>query len=203
MYRLLIIILVSLLSKNATALTVANSNIHNKTTIMKTNTKVQKEIFKSVKGYKGKYEVSNLGRVKSLNSRWGKTIILKTYVTRNGYCGIGLNSDSKTISRKVHQLVAESFLNHVPCGHKLVVNHINFDKQDNRAENLEVVTTRENTNQKHLKSTSKYVGVTWHKRDKRWQSSIRLNGKKEYLGYFKSEYDAHLAYENKLKQINE
>ena len=44
----------------------------------------------------------------------------------------------------VHQLIAMTFRNHIPDGHKLVVNHINFNRLDNRSINLEVITQREN-----------------------------------------------------------
>ena len=47
---------------------------------------------------------------------------------------------------KVHQLVAMAFLQHVPDGMNLVIDHINGDKQDNRVENLRIVTQKKNTN---------------------------------------------------------
>jgi hypothetical protein len=168
------------------------------------------EVWKNIEGYEGIYQVSNLGRVKSLErKRLGfkkaPTIvnerILKTGVQTNGYLIVGLHKDGKVKTRLIHQLVAIAFLNHKPDGFKLVVNHINFNRSDNRFENLEIVTHRENSNQKHLKSTSKYTGVSWCNTCKKWVSSISINNKKKTLGRFTNEHDAHLAYENKLKEL--
>ncbi len=157
------------------------------------------EIWKDIKNYEGLYQVSDTGRVKSL--KFSKEKILKATKNNKGYLIVSLYKDGVVKIRTVHQLVAESFLNHVPCRYKLVVNHINFDKLDNRVENLEIVTNRENTNLKHIKSSSKYTGVTWHKPNKKWKSQIYVNGKQKSLGYFKDEYVAHLAYERELSKI--
>jgi len=168
------------------------------------------EIWKPVKNYDGVYEVSNLGNVKSLDRiefvsgvnyfRKRKGRLLKPRLHRDGYikCYLLKNGQSKT--RMVHQLVAEVFLNHTPCGHKLVVNHINFNKADNRLSNLEIVTTRENANQKHLESSSKHVGVDYIKNRCKWRSRISFKNITIYLGLFNSEEDAHNAYNKALKE---
>jgi len=52
------------------------------------------------------------------------------------------------------------------------------------------------------KTTSKYIGVNWHKGAKKWHAKIRVNGKMVHLGYFKNEHDAFLAYKNKLNNLN-
>jgi len=119
------------------------------------------EIYKDVIGYEGIYQVSNLGNVKSL--KFNKEKVLKTYKNTYGYPSIGLRINGLAKIKQVHQLVAESFLNHKSFGMELVVNHIDFDRANNRVENLEIVTHRENANQKHLKSSSEYTGVSWHK----------------------------------------
>lgn len=158
-----------------------------------------KEIWKDIKGYNGDYQVSNLGRVKSL--KWNKERILAININSRGYLLTGLSKNNESKMVQVHQLVAIAFLNHTPNGHKLVVNHINFDKTDNKLVNLEIISNRENTNRKHLNSSSKFVGVSWNKKRKDWMAMININGKATYLGSFKCELSAAKAYQNKLKEI--
>lgn len=162
---------------------------------MNTKTKVQ-EIFKDIPNYKGLYQVSNLGRVKRLY-KFAKERILSPSIDSDGYYVLSLSKQGVVKSNKTHQLVAIAFLNHKPCGMEKVINHINFDKLDNRIENLEIVTARENSNKKHLKSTSKYVGVSLHKQGK-WIASIGVNGHSKYIGLFDTEKEAHDAYKNQL-----
>tara|TARA_R110000796_G_C14317255_1_gene407361 strand:+ start:63 stop:563 length:501 start_codon:yes stop_codon:yes gene_type:complete len=164
------------------------------------------ETFKDIPNYEGSYQVSDLGNVKSLarESFTGRRLnekIMKPSTGSHGYLTLNLRKNGKQKTRTVHQLVAESFLNHEPCGLKLIVNHINFNRQDNRAENLELDTNRNNTNKKHLKSSSEYTGVSWDKNRNKWISQIRINGKLKYLGYFTYEIEASEAYQKALKEI--
>jgi hypothetical protein len=166
------------------------------------------EIWKDIPGYEGVYQVSSFGRVKSL-SRYIKTRglqllperILKLCKNKYGYlkCVLQLNRKKKYI--QVHQIVAMAFLGHVPCGFERVINHKNFIRDDNRLENLEVVTSRENTNLKHLPSSSEYTGVSWSNAHKKWISTIVFNKKIFFLGHFDSEIEASEYYENALKAI--
>ena len=96
----------------------------------------------------------------------------------------------------------ECFLNHTRCGYKKVINHIDNNKLNNVFTNLELVSQRENANKKHLKSTSKYTGVSLPKGRKHWRSIIMIKGKNISLGNFKTELEANNAYQKKLKQIN-
>lgn len=153
------------------------------------------EIWKTIKDFEN-YEVSNYGNVK--NKKNNK--ILKS-IKGIHYYNFGLYSNGKQKRFTAHQLVAIAFLNHLPCKYNLVINHKNFNKLDNRVENLEIVTARENSNKKHLKNSSKYTGVSWYKNYKKWNSSIFVNGKLKNLGYFTNEIDANIKYENELLKI--
>ncbi len=84
----------------------------------------------------------------------------------------------------------------------MVVNHKNFNIQDNRVDNLEVISHRENTNKKHLHSTSNYTGVTRHKSYNKWVSRIQVDNKNIHLGCYENENLASEAYQKALKIID-
>ena len=156
------------------------------------------EEWRSIENYEG-YQVSNLGNVKSLKS--SKKRILKKTLDDNGYHKVSLYNVGICKTHFVHQMVAIAFLNHKTCGHKLVVNHIDFDRINNNISNLEIVSQRENSNKRHIKSSSKYVGVSWYNRDNKWQSRIVIDGTRKHLGIFKDELQAANAYQTALKNI--
>lgn len=171
---------------------------------------MQEEIWKDIPNYEGMYQVSNLGNVKSLNrfsTRNGNTLfitgrLMSKSKSNNGYYTVSLTKSSVKKTFIVHQLVAICFLNHKPCGMKLIIDHINDDKSDNRLENLQIVSARFNACKTQGKYSSKYKGVSSNNKSNKWVSKIRINGKSIYLGCFKNEYDAHLEYQRKLKEIS-
>lgn len=163
------------------------------------------EIFRDIPilGYENSYQISTFGRVKSLKGL--KERILKLALNDGGYLTVGLSKSGKIKTFKVHILVAMAFFNHKPDGtQKIVVDHIDHNRQNNHTSNIQLLSQRENANQKHFKHSSIYTGVFWYKKIKKWRSQIVINGRKKYLGYFTDEYEAHLAYEtalnNHLKQ---
>jgi len=88
----------------------------------------------------------------------------------------------------------------------LVIDHIDNNKSNNRLDNLQLISNRENSSKtlKKIqgKTYSKYVGVTWNKQINRWIAQIQVNKKHIHLGTFINEYDAHIVYQNKLKEID-
>lgn len=174
---------------------------------------MQKEVFKDIPGYEGIYQVSNLGKVKSLSrlltngrsSHISKEKILKNRIDTRGYYSVFLCNNNISKNKTVHQLIAICFLNHKPDGtNKIVVDHINNNKLDNRLENLQLITNRENTSKGKLllKKASKYTGVSWNKSRNKWCSSIQINKKRKNLGYFKCETKAYLSYLKNIKELN-
>lgn len=155
------------------------------------------EIWKEVDGYKGRYSVSTFGNIR--NNESGR--LMKKHL-RGGYYRVGLFIDKKQKSFNIHSLMGLNFIDKNYLLKKLVVNHIDFNKNNNLLTNLEVITARENLNQKHRKSSSKYVGVSWCNSRKRWRSNIALKNYSKRLGTFDNEIEAHYAYENALKYIN-
>lgn len=78
----------------------------------------------------------------------------------------------------------------------LVTDHINGNKLDNRKSNLRICTPRQNSCNRKIgcQSKSRFLGVTYHKRDNRFQASIRTGKERLYLGYFKTDIEAAMAY---------
>ena len=166
------------------------------------------EIFKKVKGFSD-YEVSNLGRVKSIarkiiyndgSVRILKEKILKPNLTGSGYLKVSLCKEGKSKTRTNHQLVAESFLGHTPNGMKLVIDHINGVKTDNRLENLQIISQRENSS-KNRKGSSKYTGVSLVKGRNKFRAQIVIDGKLINLGDFTDETKAAEAYQIALNNL--
>jgi hypothetical protein len=156
---------------------------------------MQEEIWKDIPNYEGRYMVSSNGKVKRLYREKDK--ILKVHLSVKGYYCISLYKDKTAKNYKVHQLVAMAFLSHKPNGLNMVVDHINNVKTDNRLNNLQLITIRENSS-KDKNGTSKYTGV-W-KNGNKWCAAIVLNKRKKYLGVFINELDAHIAYQTELNK---
>lgn len=112
------------------------------------------EIWKPINGYEGLYEVSNLGNIKTLERIYlsgnGKKAInkvkeklIKTYNNGHGYSYVSLRKNGIKTAISVHRIVAKEFIpniNNLKC-----VNHKNGIKNDNRVENLEWCTYKENS----------------------------------------------------------
>ena len=111
------------------------------------------ELWKDIPNYEGLYQASNLGRVKSLErfrkGRNGSLVtvkekILKPGLNQYGYYQVQLCKNSKVRFYLVHRLVYEAF--NAPIPENMQVNHINEVKTDNRFENLNLMTPKENSN---------------------------------------------------------
>ena len=112
----------------------------------------EKEIWRDIAGYEGKYQVSNLGRVRSLNYlHTGKCVVLKPKPYRGGYHCVSLCKDGKVWYAKIHRLVYDAFVGiDKPYirGAKgkdcWVINHKDENRSNNRLDNLELITQSEN-----------------------------------------------------------
>lgn len=147
--------------------------------------------FRNIKDFEGLYSVNQIGEIKSLI----RGIILKKRKTSDGYYTVALFKNKIRTELKEHRIVAEAFLNN-PNGLP-VVNHKNGVKTDNRVENLEWVTVRENILHYHIKT--KCIGASFHKASSKWMARICINGKNKNIGMFKCEMAAHVAY---IKETN-
>ena len=106
---------------------------------------MSKEVWRDIEGYEGKYQVSNKGRVKSLNyHRSGKEVILKQCKSKDGYLKVCLFKNGKETTFSVHRIVALAFINNYNnCPE---INHKDEDKTNNCVENLEWCDRKYNVN---------------------------------------------------------
>lgn len=164
------------------------------------------EIWKDVIDYEGLYQVSNLGRIKSLykvsieasgGERHLPEKILKPSIKKdpkNSYASIILTKNSIRKNKMIHRLIAESFLG----VHKgLVVDHKDNNKINNKLSNLQWISQRENVT-KDQKMTSKYNGVSFHKEAKKWESYLWIKGRKQRFGFFLTQEEASERYKKAL-----
>lgn len=146
------------------------------------------EIWKDIPGYEGLYQVSNLGKVKSLSFRNNQTTIKREKILSvlkkdNKYLYISLSKNGKRKNKYIHRLVAEAFIdnkNKYPF-----VNHIDYDVTNNKVDNLEWCTQEYNV---------KYSIKNMYKRRKRTHS----NTGERYISYRK-ENDTYRITINKIE----
>lgn len=151
------------------------------------------EIWVDIPMYTNVYQVSNLGRVKSLDriienkknqiQRY-KGRLISPRLSSKGYYQVSLSENNKTSMFSVHRLVMLGFKGYS----ELPVDHINRKTTDNRLENLRYLTHNLNVLNKESK------GYWWNKRINKWQSKIQIDNKPIHLGVFDNELDAQLAY---------
>lgn len=153
-----------------------------------------KEHWKDIKGYDDFYRISDWGNV--INKKTGERMSPTLHHT--GYLVVKLSYRYPRKTKNIHSLVWDNFGNTKRDGRKLVVDHKDGNKLNNRIDNLQVLTNRQNIvkgfcNQKNKKSP--YTGVTFDKKKKWWRARIGVNGKRIHLGVFKSDVQAGLAYQ--------
>ena len=108
------------------------------------------EIWRDIDDFEGLYQVSNLGRVRNLNS--GK--ILK-FFTQNNYCRVSLSKNNRTYKFLIHRLVAQAFIPNID--NLPVVNHKDENPLNNSVENLEWCTQKYNVNYSQAKAVNQYT----------------------------------------------
>lgn len=158
---------------------------------------MEKEIWKDIPNYEGLYQVSDLGRVKSLF--YNKEKILKPAISTNLYLFVNLYKEKKVKQFRVHQLVAMSFLNHTICSLKLVVDHKDNNKQNNTYSNLQIVSNRYNSI-KDKKPKSGHSCIYFNSNS--WLVRLRINGVKKSIGTFKKLEEAIICRDKILKELN-
>ena len=106
----------------------------------------------------------------------------------------------KKFRLRVHRLFFYRKYGYLPD----LVDHKDRNKLNNNIENLRELTDSENkrnSNKKKIECTSKYKGVSWSKRQRKWEARLKVSGKYLFLGYFDNEDDAGQAYNNKIREL--
>jgi hypothetical protein len=156
------------------------------------------EFFDDVPGYKGLYQVSDKGRVISLERsvKKGKSRhsvqekLIKPSPYSEGYLRVGLCKDGKTKCVSISRLVALTFLE--PIAGKPTVDHINRDRTDNRFENLRWAdSTEQNRNTSKFKQHISIIFRGSHKYPSKWCVSFRYENEKPKQKHFLTEFDAN------------
>jgi len=154
------------------------------------------EYWVDVIDYEGFYEVSNFGRVRS-KQRNGTRGGIRVPVNGKRYLILNMSKEGKKKTRRIHQLVFESF-NGRYDRKNFVIDHIDNNPHNNNLTNLRLVSHRENV-AKDVKNTSGYTGVSWHKPLSKWRTQAVINGVKKHLGYYDCKLRAAYEYNKAIK----
>lgn len=113
------------------------------------------------------------------------------------YIITNIKINNKWTNKSIHRLIMNE-------PKEMYVDHIDHNSLNNQKFNLRIVTNSQNQmNRKKFKiSSSNFKGVCWYKRDKKWRAYITINKKNYYLGAFKDEVNAAIAYNNKAMELH-
>ena len=139
------------------------------------------ENFKAIKGFEGRYWISDLGKVFDCEKKRFLSQYLRGSASK--YYSVSLNGKG----HYVHRLIAEAFIEN-PF-RKEQVDHMDGNRHNNNLSNLRWVSNSENMQNK---KTTK--GYCWHKASKKWQAHIRIDNKLIHLGLYYTEEEARQAY---------
>lgn len=156
----------------------------------------QIEVWKDVVGYEGLYQVSNYSNVKSLIR--GK--LLKSIYPYKDYNFVKLYKNGKRETKGCHVLCGEAFLGYdTKNKFGLVLDHKNDNKKDNFLSNLQIITQRQNVRKSIVKKNTPYYGV--YKVGNKWRARFYFKNKPYHVGYYNCDYEAHIAVEQKIKEL--
>jgi hypothetical protein len=168
----------------------------------------QEEIWKVIDDYPN-YKVSNFGNVYSIINN----MIMTHEVTKKGkgYHRVELYKNGKSKHKTVSRLVYQMFGERRSIMKNFQVEHQNRNKDDNHITNLRLSTKSQNeankikckTNYQGNKPSRSFIGVTYRKRSRKWESSIKVKSKSFYLGLFKDQYNCAWVYNQVARQFKE
>lgn len=147
----------------------------------------ENESWVDIENFEGKYQISNLGRIKSklrkLNSRYGQNRTLNEKILslnkdkNSHYVSITLSKNNKRFTKSIHRLVAQAFIPNPE--NKCCVNHIDGDPSNNNLNNLEWVTMKENSQHAYSKQLKRQK-TSWNRDEIIELTKIAFNAGREY-----------------------
>jgi len=120
------------------------------------------EYWEDVRGYSGRYEVSNKGNIRNSNT---EVVIKQTLYEDRKQCRIGLSKDGVRKSFDVNKIVALAFINHIPEGYRLIIKHIDGNSLNSNIENLQITFKKRSTHmdKDHVPSNRMKPNVSFDK----------------------------------------
>ena len=155
-------------------------------------------MIRNILGADFKYEDDKMYR--KLKTKWN--CLSDNKVDKLGYIRLSINNKRYYLHRLIYKYHNEDW-DITDISTKNQIDHININPLDNKIENLRIVNqSQNNRNRTKLKNcSSKYIGVSWFARDKKWQVSIKISGKSKNLGTYETEEEAHKVYQIEYDKI--
>ena len=159
-----------------------------------TKEELAKEEWRDVENYEGKYQISNLGRLRSF-ARSVEPLIFAPHYDKDGYIMYGLRRNGKTYTKKAHRLVASAF---IPNKDNLPqINHIDEDKTNNRVSNLEwcshLYNNRYGTKRQRISFYAMYQGHSLRKVRQYTKDGLFV---KEHISSRMAERETNIKHQN-------
>jgi len=152
------------------------------------------------------YEISELGELRRKLKYKTKNGRIYRYYKNNtdnkGYIVNMLTNDAgeyKLVGR--HILIALTFKGYKRGVKGLVIDHIDNNKLNNKASNIQIITSRTNSSKDRKNTISGLTGVFIVKQTGKWQARITVNGKRENLGTFDDKYEASKVYQKRKNEV--
>ena len=153
------------------------------------------ETYKKIEGFEN-YSVSDFGNIR--NDKTKKK--LKCSIDKDGYYNLQLRHDKHASNKKLHRLVAQTFIPNLD--NKKLVDHIDNNPANNNLSNLRWATSNENSQnaKKSIRNKSGVKGVSFENGKQKWRACINVDGIYIHIGYYDTIEDATLA---RIKRANE